>query len=498
MVLLLTALIWQIQGTLQIDKITENNGYVEIRISEVEIINTTSILLHVINIREVRNILHNISENIQYLDIHSIQILQNEIDLINSKIQTLIPKGHRDRRGLINAGGRLYKWLFGTMDDDDRQEISEHLSIIDQNSHNSINTLNKQIIINNSINKSLEHLKVAVESDRKEIETSFVEIKKSNNEFIKRLFYLDQLAKLKTLDHKIDQIQDNIVSAKNNIIHPSILTTQEINQFDIDYYKLKMLKVGIMAYSDESIIIAITIPDTFIRTDLKMIVPIPNSNYFEIVSNDEYIVNINNMALKYQENVPLRKLKKSKHCSFYNNCKFNFNNVTDLLNIDDESIIIKNALAEPMTQNCDGRKLNLTGNFLVVFNNCSITFNTETFSNKKFMFKEKYFYPDSKQLSTPNVNPKFNNIVTEHFENIKEIKELEFHKHVSYGINLTLTIIVVTVLILLICIVKRNNIKINIKEKTVQNQPERGRGNEAIAMSASQNNLEEIVRKYNT
>lgn len=489
----MATLIWQNQATLQINKITEDNGFVEIRTGEVEIVNTTNTLLHIINIKEVENILSSIDENIQNLDIQSIQILRNEVDLIRSKLQTLMPKEHRSKRGLINAGGKLYKWLFGTMDDDDRQEILEHLSITDENSHNSIDTLNRQIIINNSFNKSLAHLKDAVENDRKEIETSFAEIKKSNNEFIKRFFYLDQLAKLKTLEHKIDQIQDNIVSAKNNIIHPSILTTQEIIQFEIDFYKLKLLKVGIMTYSDESIIIAVIIPETYISTDLKMIVPIPNSNNFEIVSDDEYIVNINHMALKYQENVPLRKLKKSKHCTFYNSCKFIYNNITAILSIDDESLIIKNALKETITQNCDDRKFNLTGNFLVVFNDCYITFDNETFSNKKFVFKEKYFYPDSKKINTPNINTKFNKIVTEDFENIKEIKELKFHKKVSYGINLTLAIFVVIILILILYILKRNNIKINIKEKTIQTHVQ---SRDKNVVSPSQNNVEEIIRKY--
>lgn len=120
-------------------------------------------------------------------------------------------------------------------------------TIIDQNSYNIIENVNKQISINDSLNKSLEHLKTAVDNDRKEIEPSFNELKELNNNFLNKLFYLDQLSKLKTIEHKIDQIQDNIVSAKNNFIHPSIFTSQEILKFKID--KLKLLKAGIIKLS---------------------------------------------------------------------------------------------------------------------------------------------------------------------------------------------------------------------------------------------------------
>ncbi|XP_073820678.1 uncharacterized protein, partial [Musca autumnalis] len=312
-VLLLTSLIPSNQATLLISQINENNGFVEIKTGDVEIVNETCTLLHIINIREVEGILNNISMNIESLNLHSDNVLQNEIYLIRSKLKTLLPSERRIKRGLINAGGKLAKWLFGTMDDEDRQQVFDHLAIIDQNTHNTIKNVNKQIIINDSLNRSLEHLKIAVENDRKEIESSFKELKEINNNFLNKLFYLDQLSKLKTLEHKIDQIQDNIVSAKNNFVHPSIFTSQEIVKFNIDFYKLKTLKVGIITCTDESLVIAISIPDSFIKTELKIIVPIPNNNKIEIDSDEETIVNISGIAYKYEENVKVKKLKKSKH-----------------------------------------------------------------------------------------------------------------------------------------------------------------------------------------
>lgn len=71
-----------------------------------------------------------------------------EVQLLKSKIKTITFSTHkRNKRGLINGVGTLYKWLFGTMDDIDRQEIVQHFEIIDTNNHNAINNLNKQIHI---------------------------------------------------------------------------------------------------------------------------------------------------------------------------------------------------------------------------------------------------------------------------------------------------------------------------------------------------------------
>lgn len=454
-----------------------------------EIINSTITILHIVNITEIQEILDQMNENAGKLNLYRRAALQGEIQTIKSKINTIIPISHRKKRGLINAGGKLYKWLFGTMDDEDRQEILEHLSISDQNSHHAINTLNKQIFINDALNKSLHFLKIGVENDRNDIKEYFMNAKSSNSEIAKELLYFDQLTKLKNLEHKIDQIQDNIVSAKHNIVHPGILTTQEVLDFEIDFYKLKMLKVGIISSDGQSIIVAVQLPDRFIKADLKIIIPISNANKVEIESENEYIVEVDSKALTYEENIPLRKLKISKHCTFNNNCKFIFNNDTSVSELDDETIIIKNAFSDILKQTCDDRNLNLTGNFLVTFNNCSITFRNQTFLNKKFVINEKYVYPNSNKFDIPNVNPKFHNILIKHFENIEQIKELKFHKKVSYGINITLIIVVIIISIILYYIFKGNNIKINIKENPTNK-------NQRVDNTA-QINLDNIIRKYN-
>lgn len=348
-------------------------------------------------------------------------------------------------------------------------------------------------IINNSFNASLKILRSAIDSDREEIRKSFQGIKDINDKFIRKFFILDQLTILKNLEHKLDQIQDNIVSAKNNIVHPNILTSQEIEDFGIDFYKLKMLKVGIMTVDSDSLVIALQIPDSFIKTDLRLIIPIPNANNLEIYSEEEYIININGKFFKYQDNVPRKNLRKSKHCIFYNNCKFNFNNNTEIISIGEEIIIVKNAYSENLEQNCDDREFKLNGNYFIVFNNCDLTVRNEEFSNRKIVFRDRYFYPSTKIMNNSNVNANFQNIKIDFVENIKEIKELQFHKNISYGINITLGIIIVVSCFILYFLMKKNNVNINIKNQRVEENCQIDNKGQT---STPQISISEITQKY--
>lgn len=108
--------------------------FAKIRIDEVEVFNKTTTLLHIVNVDEMRAILDQIKGYIKDLLLNEKRILQNKIHLMESKIKVLMTTLNREKSGLINARRKFYKLVLGTMD---------------QNPHNCINALNKQIIIIN-------------------------------------------------------------------------------------------------------------------------------------------------------------------------------------------------------------------------------------------------------------------------------------------------------------------------------------------------------------
>ena len=83
-------------------------------------------------------------------------------------------------------------------------------------------------------------------------------------------------------------------------------------------------------------------------TDLKLTIPIPNRSNFEIESEDENVVEIDGMNLAYQKNVLLRKSKISKHYISHNSFNFIFKNVTSVLDLDDETKVLRSAFAKSM------------------------------------------------------------------------------------------------------------------------------------------------------
>lgn len=446
-----------------------------VRIRDVEIANNTDIILHMIDPSEITQILKQLEVNIILLNLKNREVLNIEINTIKSKLRT-IQISNRQKRGLINLGGKIQKWLFGTMDDNDRQEILEHLHVIDENSHNSIQNLNKQIKINDSFNKTFLNLKALIEDDRKlilqSLNTSYQQIK----DLSETVLYLDQETKLRYIENKINQILDNIVSTKNNFIHPSMLTAEELDLYKVDIHKLKLLKLGIMEYKNNFLVFAIKIPRDYIITELQLIKPVPNKEKLEIDEKEELIVEINNKIYNYDETLNLKELKLSNHCMIERKCSLKYNNITSIEKIDDETIFLINMYNDTLNHDCNTKKYQLKGNFLINFNNCTLEIKQNKFYNKKVTIMDKYYYPaDNMQI----INEKtidFKKIIIQNENNIEEIKELKFHRNVMYSTNIFIAcvlIIIAGTIMYLYCKSKNGKIKIinNMKPETSDLKP---------------------------
>lgn len=468
-------------GTLQVKPLNQNQGFAVINVKSVEIVNETVTILHLIDPQEIYAVIEDIESYINNIQIINKGLIAKEIQVLKSKLKSIIPLGQfRFKRGLANVVGSWQKWLFGTMDDEDRNIITEHLNIVTQNSHNAINAINKQILINEHFSDSIKLLKSTIFNDRNKTIQAIKELQ-SQNEYIAQHFHFsDIMFKLKFIENRINQIQDNIASAKHNILHPSILTSDEIETFNIDFYKLKLVQQGVMYYNNNILVFAIKIPTNFETTNVKLILPIPNTNFLEIEEEQQYFVKISNINYLYKEHTTLQKLIKSPNCIFHNNCKLKINKEQSVTYVDEETIIIKNAKNNSLMHNCDDRKLiNVNGNNLIEFYNCSIKILNSEYSNKKMYTYDKFAYDNDETLYnfTKKHEINFNQLKVTQVENIKMIEELKSTRNISYGINATLIIIMVVTLTVIFIIVRKNNIRIkiqkNIQHKAVEEIAER-------------------------
>lgn len=462
----------------------------------VEIVNETSLILHIIQPHELSNILYNIQENIKTLSVDLKQHLLTQIKTIEAKIRSITPNYRRQKRGILNIVGDAQKWLFGTMNDDDRQQIEQRLNNNRINNLQTINTINRQIEINTNFNNSISILKETILDDRDKILSYINNIQTHTNDIYSRLTYHDQLLKLQYLENKVDEILDNIASAKYNTLHPSILTAEEINKYEIDFLKIKLSRIGVMMYND-SIILAIKLPTNSIKTTQYTIVPITNENHQKIDEISEKIVKIQNNTFSFVENKMLNELKLSSNCVVKNNCKLIKDLDTKIEVINDGTLLIQNPGELLITSKYNETETihTILNNTLLEFINCTILIQDKQYSNKQDIYIQK-FEEDKTNVNYNFTNkPSFKEIIIKEVENIKEIRELKIRNIISD------TSLIAIVLILSIIIIY-GYVKINrIQENPISTgggvtylpsmQPE-------LDIIADNNDINIIVQKYMT
>lgn len=427
---------------------------------QTEIIKDTQTILHIINIQDLSQTLDSIRDSVKNLQTGDDRTIRKTIENIQAKISAVEPEKTRQKRGLINIVGTAQKWLFGTMDENDRQEIIKHLNTIEENDSNAIFNLNKQIKINSHFNDSIFDLKNIIETDRKQLAQTYKELSINEKRIIKQQLKTDQILKLRILEDKVNQIIDTIAQIKLGMVHPSILTATEITETKLDFYKLKNVRVGILKYDKNRLIIAMKIPNNYKLVDFKLITASPTETKHEVIIEDQYVIEINETMYKYDTKILYEKeLIPINNCIVNRNCKLKENNAIEIKSLDDYTVLCKNMNNIELINNCDDRKVNLNGNYLIVLNNCSIQILNQTFSNKNVKFVDRYFYEENiKYNFTKTLN--FEEIILKNFVNLENIKILKFHKNVSY--SAIIVFVLIFAIFIFILLRKNKSLKVSI------------------------------------
>lgn len=457
------------QAHLVVNKIATNNGYIEINRGKVEIVKYYDTIIHKININEIELIINQLEENIisQKFDNDKKIILELEIIRLRSKLHTIVP--HRQRRGLINFVGKIHKWLYGTMDNEDRENIEKQLDFIETNNHNIIENVNKQVKINNNFNESFVRLKETLENDRTKIIDTYNSVSSQYKNLISHTSYIDYLLKIKIFHDNLEHIQDNVASSRSGIIHSNILTPEEIEQYNIDIHKLMNIKIGSFYSKSNNLIFVILVPRETIIIDKMMIFPITNNNQEELLFEPEEIIRYNNKTYNFVSNKEISKLRLSNNCIITNNCMKILNNVSEIIEIETGIVIIKNSKNMSLSNNCKQKVVTLNGNYLLQFRNCTIELDNHVFYNHQKEFKQTFVIPQP-ETNIKELNKKltFDELILNQVQNTKEIIELRYHRNTNIVINSTIVIITIVLLIIVIISAKRKGFKVKLKFKKTQ------------------------------
>lgn len=476
------------QANIVLQPIMETNGYIEINNSNSSIPIESDLILHYMDVKETTDILLEMRNDLNTLNTNEQIFIKNEIDTLLSKLKTITPN-NRQKRGLINLVGNAWKYLFGTMDNTDQEDITNHFNTVDTNIHNSITNLNQQIKINDHLNKTILLIRDTLAQNQKNSMHFMEGLHKSVRDILKRTIYLESLLILTTIRNHIEHIQNYITTAQNGISDASILTKQEIEDYEINISKIKYLRTAILEKNNE-LIFVIKIPKTFQYVQIITIIPMPYLNK-EIEAGIENTFIYNNETFTYKENNYINECRISKHCTITKTCKLVKNDNTEIININDQTIIVKNARNNTITNNYNNTKNVLNGNFLIQYNNCTLTIANKKFSNQNKMYLDKIIVPKFRNI-TFNSTLTMEEVKLKTIQNLKEIEEIKYNnKMISYVIP---PIVVVPLIIILIFLLYD---KCKTHNKRIQENPlSRGGGVTYILPQPPLVDINSIIAKY--
>jgi hypothetical protein len=238
-----------------ITELNEKNGIYISKQGEAQLsIDKYSILTY-FNTSHIRDQLKQINTLDEQITLISAEATKNK-ERITELFQELeniedIADTHKIRkRGLINAVGYVTKFLWGTPNADDDEYYRQNIEKLKGDDTMVQILLKRQIhLINNSVNDNFARNEKILFNNKKELLTQIEEIHHMIQEDANSITIVDkrskynrlykiQLASLGVVDDEITTLQEAILHAKNNILHPTVINLKTLMK-TLESVKLK-------------------------------------------------------------------------------------------------------------------------------------------------------------------------------------------------------------------------------------------------------------------
>lgn len=446
LILLLTILETIKAETMHIQDLTNNNGYIPIKIGEFRPIEHYNKVLHIVNLTEYEQTLELITNNVNTLRGTTTETktllatVDKNLALLEAKISNLHPH-FKSKRGLVNIMGKGLKIIAGTMDNDDEIRIKEKLQSLFDKNVNLTNDMDRLTYVSDSISRQIRNITDHINFQQSSISKYLDKFKDIIRNKIATLedevTFMSQVYQVNndiTLfrDH-VDNIGQIIFSSKLGIIPTDILTETELNLIT-DFESYVKIKVAV-AFHDGNLVIILQIPKySDLTLDRIKFEPIPDPfNKSILLNTDEIFVDTDNRIyetdvkdnllqnLREIDNECLSNIVKFKEA----NCPMKILKEQEVIQILSGVLIFKNFFSN-ISHNCNKFKIKQKGNFIIKFENCQIETLNKTYTNINIRIYDKIILP---------------NIITKIKENntiaLSDIKlETLFLKQIKYENNL--------------------------------------------------------------
>lgn len=290
----------------------------------------------------------------------SIPLFQNstQINHLYNKLQQelngiIFHHENRNKRGLFNVVGSLYKFLFGTLDDNDRVEFEKNINNLSLNIV-QINEINDIInIINNDMKIIQEH------QNKKNIQDTLT-------------YQLSQFIEY------IEDIEMGMQLSRLGLFNPKLLTYDKLDS--VNNRNILLIKTSTwINYQDNIILIISHIPIDFQSTNTIKIIPYPDHNGYQLdyISTTSYFEKDNKIYKRDNKPVIDECITKIlQHSTPI--CNFErINNKEMIKYIEPNTIVTWNITNTTVKQNCQKNNvdLNIQGNKIISINQCKMQIN---------------------------------------------------------------------------------------------------------------------------
>lgn len=287
-----------------------------------------------------------------------------------------------------DALGTAWKWLAGTPD-------AEDLRMLNSTSNNLIEQNNQQIVINEMVNQRIQDITKTV---NQLIEQQRIENKILLEEYdaITLMLYID------TINSILVEIQDTILKARIRLPNNKLLTLQEILWIESTLHKqgiqtqlpeqalnyvipkiaikgsslLYILQVPQLENTTSEIIqILPLIVDNTVIIDIPRYVIKSGNKWYKTSNQQDFVQPLNDLTLLNDQCVQQILKGQTSKCRAVNEQN------TFISQIAENKILVNNAQNVQLRSNCGPENRNLTGNFVIMFNNCNLQLDNQHFTS---------------------------------------------------------------------------------------------------------------------
>lgn len=348
-------------------------------------------ILHPINLTEIEFTINQLTNLVYHKRMNNnalIEISKYKIRDLYSNFLQIKPSSHK-RTKRWDIIGTTWKWIAGSPD-------AQDLRIIDKSLHQLTNENNHQVKVNHQIGKRISELTTTI--------NQIIEKQQINKIILDELDIVTTILKIDTLNKILISIQEAILFSKMHVANSKMLSSKEIFlikniltnqgvQLDIPEEALNFVTPK-MATSENTLLYILHVPElekeesTIIR-----IFPLSQNNTV-IKTYPQFLIKQLKQLFttsKPEDYVQLHSyIKEFEDSCIYplimgteSQCIMEINEKNTFKLINPNKLLITNAKSDELQSDCGPINRHLTGNFVISFSNCTISFKGHNFTSKE-------------------------------------------------------------------------------------------------------------------